>query len=482
MHAEDKIGLRLDYWVDRRIVAAKDPAKSSLSTESSASTVPTTGSLERPYNLLIDCEELNATQYPSIRISNAWLADTAAESLKDDILPLWQDPPPTFIPNTETSAGTGGSLDLGITRGTLPNIRFVARLDPPVTLSLSAAIEIFNHVGQPIPHESIQPTTFAALLFPAAVQESSSAKDSSKDAELHFDRVARSFDASGKPTSHRLRFNFFSQPDSWARTIHEIPFSHPKQLVDILPYLRQWAFFGKMLQRSFGVDGEQSLRPETGRHATATTTTATDTHPTSNRPIPNRTRPPQPKKPNLNFRIHHYQPYDPPSDTDSSDSDNEPNKPAPARRAIEPPKPPLSSSAEPTTHHSHSILATPVSIDVSFAYAPLPRRIDLALSISFPSSSSSSSFSPSPRTSTLDLTSALTSSSAVSASPTRAPGTAPASCLATFRVQPNAGVDIEHDVPYPSSSVSFSIIDAQAAGGGGGADGGGGGDGEEKGK
>ena len=408
-NSHDKIGLNLEYWVDRRVIAEKMNRSKTENTDDS-STLSTLGSLRNPYNLLVDCEAFDATQYPSIRISENWLAETAAEALSNESLAIWQDPSHTFIPNSENKA-SGDSMDLGMSTGTLPNTRFIARLNPPVTVPLTAAVEIFNHVGQPIIHQPLQTSTFAGLLFPDAAKKAEAAKGFSKDSELHFDRIVRCFDSEGKPSSHQIRFNFFDETNSLARTIHGIPFSHPKQLIDLLPYLRQWALFGKMLQRSFE---EAGMRPATklpnGLTANGTAQ-QNSTEATLNGVQPTTKR----LKTMQGYRNHRYQSYDPPSDTDSDEEEN--THPPVNRGGRRPPTPPPS---VPETAVLDSIQASnTTSVDVYFKYAALERRIDLDLSISLPPVASLS----------------------------REP------CLSLFRIQPNAKIETEYDLLFDDEEM-----------------------------
>ena len=404
-NSHDKIGLNLEYWVDRRIIAEKTKKSKSPNTDESSS-VASPGSLQNPYNLLIDCEAFDATQYPSIRISENWLADTAAEAFSNENLPVWQDPPATFVPNSESNAGAD-SMDLGISTGTLPNARFIARLNPPVTVPLAAAVEIFNHVGQPIIHQPLQNSTFASLLFPDAAKKAEVAKGFSKDSELHFDRVVRCFDSQGKLLSHRVRFNFFDETNALARTIHEIPFSHPKQLIDILPYLRQWALFGKMLQRSFETDQTKTAELPNGLPLNDTTQMRS-TEVETNRVQPTTKR----LKTMQSYRDHRYQPYEPPSDTDSDEEES--SHPPINRNGIQLPTPPPS-VPEAATFDT----AGTTSVDVYFKYAALERRIDLDLSISLPPQANL------PR------------------------GT----CLSVFRIQPNAKIETEYDLLFDDDEM-----------------------------
>ena len=339
-HSKDKIGLKLDYWIERKVLA---------------SAMREAGGELQPWALLIDCEAFDANQYPPIRVSNAWISDKVGEAMTQNTSTTeeaqmyidWQEPEPTLMPVQE-DGGAVDAMDISMTSRIQPYVRFIARLEPPVTLPLKTAIEIFDLIGQPILQETIHNTTFASLLFPSSLPSAAdlmhTAPNSSRDTTIHFQRALSSFEENGRSQSHTFDFNIFSQPDSWARTVHEIPFSHPKQLIAILPYLRQWAFFGRLLQRSVGIGSPLESHVES--------------HSEPGKPTPVR-----PKKAPRN-----PDPMDIPSDTDSSDEDND-NPQTNTSRS----KPSRHPTAEKGAKH-------PV-LDVLFIHGASAPRIDLLFSI-----------------------------------------------------------------------------------------------------
>lgn len=267
-HSNNAIGLRLDYWVEGRTMLSRTES----SAEKGSSQASSAATERKCWTLQLGCEAFDANQYPPIRISNSWLADRiegtipADEALMTETTAFidWQEPPPSFVP-TAGGLPDPDAMQLDLSLATLPNVRFVAKLDPPVTLPLKTAVDIFNHVGQPIQQDAIESTTFADLLFAAKLQARSDTQSTAaKDKHLRFLRRVRTYLKDGTRPIKTYALNVFVAPDSWARTVHEIPFSHPRQLVEILPYLRQWAFFGRLLQRSVGMDAvEDQLDVET---------------------------------------------------------------------------------------------------------------------------------------------------------------------------------------------------------------------------
>ena len=348
IHSEDKIGLRLDYWIDRRILAERD-IKDRIPSES----------VKKPFSLMIDCEAFNAAQYPSIRISQAWLSNSVSDAISDPTLPIWDDPPPTFIPGTEMDT-VQGMLSLGITAGTQPDVRFIARLRPAITLPLNVAAEILTHMDSPLTQEAIGFTTYLGLLFPGI----SDFRDGSKDGKVCIKRSVSSYDASGIKNESSQRFDVFSFPNSWARTITDLPFSHPRQLTDILPYLRQWAFFGRLLQRSFGGDHAEphldKLSSSTGHPQSA---------PHGKSEIKRSSRP-------SNGYRHKYQHYDPPSDTDSDEEEEEGNA---VKTNIS--KATIISDLSNLDAGAIHIGKPEIIIETSFDISTISRRIDMAISI-----------------------------------------------------------------------------------------------------
>ena len=335
MHSTRSIGLRLEYWMEQRRRVEKDKKLHKIAS-------PRTNL----WSLEIGCQQLfDATQYQPVRISDAWISkDVMATVPVDDPMMSgphavidWQEPAATLVPLPELNTGAD-AMDIDIVTGsTQPNIRFVAKLDPPVTLSSKVASALFSQLGQPL-QDSIQWPTFPSLLFPAPGPKEVT-PNHSRDTSRRFPRSIGTPDAKGDLIPTPLNLTVFTQRDTQAITLDELPFSHPKQLVEILPYLRQWALFGQILQRSAGVLPEQSLSSSEEKKA--------------EKSMPN-TRNGKKARPR--------RPATPPSDTDSdSDSDSQPKSPV--------------------------VMKDGKPIDVTFSYDTLNSRIDLECS--FPLSSGS---------------------------------------------------------------------------------------------
>lgn len=348
INSDNKIGLRLDYWMDRRDVAERD-IEDRMPSES----------VKNPFCLMIDCEAFNATQYPSIRISQAWLSISVADAISDPTLPIWDDPPPTFIPGTEME-NVQGMLSLGITTGTQPDVRFIARLRPAVTLPLNAAAEILAHMDSPLTQEAIGFTTYLGLLFPGMPDF----RDGTKDGKVRIKRFVTSYDASGLRHEHSQRFDVFSVPNTWARTITELPFSHPRQLTDILPYLRQWAFFGRLLQRSFGETHADLLSEKVSNPVTFPQSMQRG-NPTTKRS----------SRPSNGYR-HRYQQYEPPSDTESDGEEVNAVKMNSGNAGI-------ISNISNSAGQIIDVGKPEIVIETSFDISTITRRIDMAISIIF---------------------------------------------------------------------------------------------------
>ena len=253
MHASGAIGLRLEYWLSRRRVRSRAWGWDAMDIDIDADIpAPEPAGL---HALLIDCEAHPSTLYPSIRVSDAWVSPSVTTAPLSPSLALnplfvpppnidWLDPPPTYLPPTLT---------------TPPAVRFRALLRPPLTLPLQKAMELFEIVGAPLTQDSIRMTTFTQLLFAGrGVGWEGAGEVVLRDAVVGFERVLRG--EGGQSVRHR--YTLLTGGQDWARTVSEIPFSHPRQLVMVLPLLRQWAFVGGVLGRLAGVGKVESRREE----------------------------------------------------------------------------------------------------------------------------------------------------------------------------------------------------------------------------
>ena len=264
------LGLSLEYWMDRRHIIAKPAEKTpvsakgkermdidSVSDDTSEDTDPSSNKI---YALTIECESSLSSMYSPIRISESWVSDAiekapdAASADIDNILSNtptidWLDPPDTYLP----SAAPGGdhdAMNLDAAPGRLPNIRFVARFNPPLVVPLSVFVNIQQSLGLDVPQD-IRATTFVGLaLRPREPDPGLTGMAGDSTQEIRSTKTVLIPTASGE--EQRTHANSLYVPKTeFSRTIEAIPFQHPKQLVEILPTLRQYAFMSSLLQHTF---------------------------------------------------------------------------------------------------------------------------------------------------------------------------------------------------------------------------------------
>jgi hypothetical protein len=264
------LGLSLEYWMDRRhLVSRKKPVQSEKGKEKmdidSEEIEPYPEDHETEtnsmYSLTIECESSPSTFYNPIRISDQWISDNIekptdvsdANVTIDNILldkPSidWQDPKPTYL---EPSASTDEAMDLSSAPGRLPNIRFVAKFNPPLVVPLAVHMQLYQNVGiEPRP-EDFRPTTFVGLALRPGEIDPGMMGAAESTHEIRSSRSVVVFDTDGKESDQNHAMSLYLPKIEYSRTLESLPFSHPKQLVQILPILRQYAFTTTLLRDAF---------------------------------------------------------------------------------------------------------------------------------------------------------------------------------------------------------------------------------------
>ena len=291
MHGRGHVGLTSQYWMERRLVLESKTARDKMMGVDGKDEY-TLDDEEGPkiYSAVFKCEASSAQLYPSIRISDAWIADHidkdytvgsleqhAWETGENPFLqggPIeWLEPPSTLAPAADISSDAMvlDSGPLQTDRGKVPNVRFVVKLDPPVIVPLQTAVQIYSRVGVPVPDGLIQPATYSALLF---AQNSDARHATVMNGAVEYQRpnigVTRSVKSyrgvgGRNPRESKHKYTLFSQQRDVARIVEQIPFSHPKQIIDLMPTLRQWALVGDIIRRTFGRSGIDE-KSEIDRH------------------------------------------------------------------------------------------------------------------------------------------------------------------------------------------------------------------------
>lgn len=255
MHTGGRVGLALQYWMDRQLLLSVTQEPEAMDIDNDSSSWVEKSDI---YSAVVETEATPSSIYPPIRVSNSWLGSSVEKPAPTESDPFlehtssvnWEEPPPIYT-------SIDKSLDENITstdqqdplqNAKTPNVRFIARFEPPLVVPLQTAADIYQSIGAPLAQDSIQPTTYESLLF------ADTTIPPPQGGQRITTKRLTSYDAAGEPTEHVHRYTLFALQPDYGRVIDAIPFSHPRQLIAILPVLRQWALIGSLLRRSFVPD------------------------------------------------------------------------------------------------------------------------------------------------------------------------------------------------------------------------------------
>ncbi|KAF2260588.1 hypothetical protein CC78DRAFT_571157 [Lojkania enalia] len=267
------LGLSLEYWMDRRHLISKkakphqppDKGKDKMDIDSEPTDPNPSDQNSDPetnkiYSLTIECEASQSSMYPPIRLSDSWISDAiekAPDVADSDINNIllnrsnidWLDPPPTYLKSPQESGHDAMNLDND--PGRLPNIRFIAKFNPPLVVPLSVADTLNRSLAlEELPN--VQPTTFVGLaLRPGDPDPGLEGIVGASTQELRSQKTVLVIDRNGNEAQRVHTNSLYIPKPEWSRTIEALPFHHPRQLVEILPTLRQYAFLTSVLQDSF---------------------------------------------------------------------------------------------------------------------------------------------------------------------------------------------------------------------------------------
>lgn len=242
IHGNGRIGLAVEYWIPGLSAARSRQDDSKMEVDEATNTKEASEDTKDVYALHIEVEESPAALYPALRISEEWLPETFELPSPDSAQSLpWQEPQPTYV-----SEGAGGDPDSMAMDGgqRVPDLRFVAKLDPPIVVPYSTASRIFASVGLPDP-QYFMPNQFHLMLLGMPV--------TSVQPDIGIARTVLSMRGEDEEeVEHKYALDV-SKPDYGFR-LEALPFSHPRQLIELLPTLRQWASFGSLVQNVFEDD------------------------------------------------------------------------------------------------------------------------------------------------------------------------------------------------------------------------------------
>jgi len=256
MHTHGRIGLNLDYWKGQGSPGTSPTGEIKTESDENVMDLDHSGTTAHDsptgiYSLEVTVEPSDSSTYPALRNSSSWISERIIKPQEEssdpaDILstkPIidWLEPELTLIKpeNDQDTMDVDSDTDRKP-----PAARFVARLHPPLVMPYTTAMQVLQSVGlTTMPPTS--PESYESMLLstpPPALDGTQHPVTSTKKV------LARS-QSGEKDVSHRNTL-YVPRPE-YAFKLEEIPFSHPRQIVSLLPTLRQWACIGSLLASSF---------------------------------------------------------------------------------------------------------------------------------------------------------------------------------------------------------------------------------------
>ena len=240
MHTRDRLGLSIDYWQGKRRLTSASSRKGKPNT----------------WSLLVECSTLPDYGYRPLRVSEKWIsseilkADPEAEELMLAAVggPVldWLEPESTMLPASEPS--NPDAME-GLDRqsdGKFPEVMFVAKFDPPIVVPYGVAVQV--HTSTSAHLDIYQMSTFDGLLFP---QGPDSKAEAGEARMIKQQKAVPIYTKEGDKSTRIHNNTLFVDKVDYGQTLSELPFSHPRQLVEMLPQLRQYAFLATVLKNSF---------------------------------------------------------------------------------------------------------------------------------------------------------------------------------------------------------------------------------------
>ena len=239
MHTRDRLGLSLDYWQEKRRVCAKR-----------------TKDEQKTWSLLVECAPMPSMGYPPLRVSEKWISpeiqkeSPPAEEIflaaEGGLVLDWLEPENTLLPSPEPpKVDAMEGIDQPPNQK-FPDVIFVAKFNPPLIVPYGIAMQIYGSTNATL--EVYQPSTFDGLMFPHGPEDK---VDPGEGRTVKQQRTIPIFSKAGERSTRLHKNTLFIEKIDYGLTLTELPFSHPRQLVEMLPSLRQYAFLSTILSKSF---------------------------------------------------------------------------------------------------------------------------------------------------------------------------------------------------------------------------------------
>lgn len=256
MHVRCRVGLSLEYWKEQR---QRSHDRSPLSGKVEPGDMETDHAQpkdghdddEDVFSLTIECEHCPQSLFQSIRVTDDWLSPQVVKQpgtteadeagLEQDVLD-WTEPPQPLLAPAEADTMAPNST----APPTQTQARFVARVEPPVVLPFNVSAQVLASVGvdisQEMGHMQAQHQTFDGLLL---------GRERPSSTRLSIPTINGTPQASAETWDVRMSV---TRPE-YGRSLDSIPFAHPRQLLPILPVLRQYILLNSLLRSLVNVSG-----------------------------------------------------------------------------------------------------------------------------------------------------------------------------------------------------------------------------------
>lgn len=249
MHARGKVGLALQYWKELRFVPPSTDTTAAYAEKQ-----------EKVWSLLLGCAPIEGLGLPPVRVSENWISkdiikeEPSSMESSGGVALDWREPDNVSLPQSDDNKDAGMDLlqpDLSTTR--VPRVMFTVAFDPPVVLPQNDWSRLYMCANVNPPNIELShrgsPPTFDSLLFPIPP---GTKVDPSEPRAISRRRDVRVVDVDRNSLIRQHDNTLFIYKPIYSQAVSEMPFSHPRQLVDMLPLLRQYAFLSTLLENSFG--------------------------------------------------------------------------------------------------------------------------------------------------------------------------------------------------------------------------------------
>ncbi|KAK4138886.1 hypothetical protein BT67DRAFT_413696 [Trichocladium antarcticum] len=274
MNAGGRVGMTLDYWKERRLQPLPGPDMADWAAEN-----------EQTWSIFIGCAPQREIGVNPVRISDKWIGASVekAAPLPDELHaggPIidWLEPESTFVPVSDQAKADPMQAGPPLLGPRLPEVVFHATFNPPVHIPLDLWNQI-QELGCVI--EETELRLFDNLVIPHPPGTESDPGEMRTINCTKKTLFAAPDDARLSLKTHANTLYVYKPAVS--RTLTQMTFSHPQQLVSMLPYLRQYAFLAQLLENSFKATPAEKKKnnnnntPNTPNHPPSSSTQAVTT-------------------------------------------------------------------------------------------------------------------------------------------------------------------------------------------------------------